>query len=622
MKLTAFDVETRGDRSGYALQPFRARTGEALVTVCAAADGTGEISFPAPTAARLRTWLRAMADDGRTIGGWNVVFDMAWLIAMGLREEVFALNWLDGMLLWRHTTAAPKGMGIEPASFGLKAAVRQFLPAHADYAENVDFEATDAASLAALAEYNRLDARFSHTLTLRFWGQLDRQQKRAALIEAACLPMVAESLVEGIFMDGAAAQVLDTELEGRARMLVAKLALLAERPISPTELASTTQLRNILFKEWRLQPVKVSAKTRAPSTDADTLSLLAVHDKRAGLIDDWREATGDRRKFVTNVLESLTHNGDGRSRPAPRVYGTYTGRMTYSSKIVGNKKANLATCQTGVALHQWKRGETFRRLIRAPDGHQLLEFDFAGQEYRWMAVFAQDPAMIEMCAPGEDAHAYMGARLGGLTYEHMLAQLAAKVPEAKTLRQTGKLANLSCQYRIGWRTLQIKARTQYGMTLADYEARTIHSTYRETYGGVRAYWKAQVERARQTNMAETIAGRRVHVPPSDMWTEDNEWRIGSTAINFPIQGSGADQKYLALAVLRDLLPDYNGRFYYELHDGIFVVVPDAKAEKAAHAIKAALSDLPYEEAWQVRLPVQFPVDAKMGATWGDLVEVQ
>ena len=103
---------------------------------------------------------------------------------------------------------------------------------------------------------------------------------------------------------------------------------------------------------------------------------------------------------------------------------------------------------------------------------------------------------------------------------------------------------------------------------------------------------------------------------------DNTWGCESTAINFPIQGSGADQKYLALLMLKDYLPRVNGRFYFELHDGLFVIVPDAYAERAVAEIKPLLSTLPYKKAWGVDLPIQFPVDAKMGKTWGQLKEVK
>jgi DNA polymerase I-like protein with 3'-5' exonuclease and polymerase domains len=136
------------------------------------------------------------------------------------------------------------------------------------------------------------------------------------------------------------------------------------------------------------------------------------------------------------------------------------------------------------------------------------------------------------------------------------------------------------------------------------------------------YWKRQIELARIQGWVETQAGRRIQIGQEQTWDPNNKWSYESTAINFPIQGVGADQKYLAMMVLRDYLPRVDGRLYFELHDGIFCVVPDRYAEKAAREIRTLLSNLPYERAWGRSFPIQFPVDAKLGKTWGSLKEVK
>jgi DNA polymerase I-like protein with 3'-5' exonuclease and polymerase domains len=117
--------------------------------------------------------------------------------------------------------------------------------------------------------------------------------------------------------------------------------------------------------------------------------------------------------------------------------------------------------------------------------------------------------------------------------------------------------------------------------------------------------------------AETYAGRRVQLNSVSGWERD------STSINYPIQGSGADQKYLALAVARTKLPKYGAYFYMELHDGLFFICPNDKAEALCVDLLYSLSNLPYKQAWGVEFPIQFPVDAKMSnKSWGDLKEVK
>lgn len=620
MKLLAFDVETWGVEPAYALQPFRARSGHAWLTSYAVAvlGRQGDVSTAGelfPTIETLRLLLVRCAETKTRIVAWNAIFDIAWLIALGLREEVMACRWLDAMHLYQHVTNHPRFM-IEdglPTTYALKPAVAKFFPEDAGYEADIDFGTTDEAELDALLVYNRLDSKHTLRLAVRFLSEMTPEQKRAALIEASCLPMIAETIVQGIAANAEAASVLDKQLEQDADVAFVTLKMSAPNDVSTEVLASPAKLRLLLFDKWCLTPIK-QTDTGLASTDKDTLSHLAMGDPRADLIRDYREATNGRTKFVTATISSLAYNGDGRVRPGPRVFGTYTSRLTYASKQ-GKGKASV---QTGIALHQWKRDKAFRRLLVAPPGYDLLEDDFAGQEFRWMAVESGDETMLSLCAPGEDAHSYMAARVRGLDYRTLQADHEAEVPGAKDIRQLGKVGNLSLQYRTGWMTFQSLAYTDYGVTLTDAEARAIHATYQVTYLKVPVYWKRQIRLGKRNGYVENLAGRRVFVGTSDVWDPASTWKRASTSINFPIQSIGGEQKYLALAILKDYLNRVDGKFYFDLHDGLFSIVPERKSEKAAHDIRDLLSNLPYDRAWGRTFPIQFPVDGKIGKSWGDL----
>ena len=96
--------------------------------------------------------------------------------------------------------------------------------------------------------------------------------------------------------------------------------------------------------------------------------------------------------------------------------------------------------------------------------------------------------------------------------------------------------------------------------------------------------------------------------------------MGSTSINYRIQGTGADQKYLALAVLKPYLNRIGAYFAWDLHDGIYLYVPDDKVKQAAHDIRYLLANLPYERAWGFSPPIDLPWDCKFGKSWGALKE--
>ncbi len=615
MKVAGFDLETWGAEPAFALQPFRQRTGEAWITAAVfKADGFKGLKATASPSLiqKIRLCLRWAAKNDVHIVGWNTPYDCAVLIGAGLRDEVFACKWIDAMLVYKHVEQHPTfenyDVEIASISYSLKAAVRRFLPDHAGYEDNVRFDATTDEEKAKLLDYNEADVERTLDLFWKFWSQLSREQQRVVLIEARCIPLVAEAMVEGICGDADAARELDEKLEAAVKTAYVTLKLTDEE-ITPEVLASPTQLGDLIYKRWGLTPTAFTPSAR-PSTDREALLELAAHDPRAKTLSDYREAQNNRTKFAQGMLDSLTYNGDGRVRPSPRIYGTYTGRMTYSSK----------QGKTGVALHQWKRDAAFRKLITAPPGYTLVEFDFAGQEFRWMAVCSGDETMISLCQPGEDAHGYMGASIRGMDYMSLVERVRAGDKEAKNIRQLGKVANLSLQYRTSAKRLQSVAAVQYGITLADDEARTIHDTYQRTYPRVPHYWRVQALKVKQQDYIENLLGRRVALMQPYSRGSSFDWSYTSTAINYPIQSMGAEQKFLALAVAKTHLPKYDARFYFELHDGLFFVVPDDKAEKFGHEMKEVLSNLPYDKVWSMELPIKFPVDGKMGADWGSLKE--
>lgn len=649
-KITAWDVESWGSQPLYALQPFRLVNREAWLTSCAVAYWDGEEIatevLKHPTPEQLVAWLDAVIAAGHYVVCWNAPFDVGWLLAMdianpelGIRERVFAINWLDALLLYRHMINAPRYRPDGRVSLGLKPAVERFIPIMAGYEDDVTFDPQTEEEWEKLLTYNQRDCRFTLHLTEHFLTHLTREQVRCALIEARAIPFAADAFINGLKINTDKARIIGERMDEQRKLAFVKLKMNHPADIDEKVLASPAKLRKLLFETWGLKPIKWSVETDDPSTDKETLLTLGLDDPRAKLVHQYREGSYLKAKFSTgligydvvdakgqpkHVVGSVEYNGDGMTRPQFRIFGTYTGRGTYSSKV----GKGAAEQPIGCAIHQWKRDAEFREIIEPPEGYDLIELDFAGQEFRWMAVLSGDLTMLSLCDPGEDAHAFMAAKIVNGDYRH-IQRMAGEDKAVKQQRYLGKVANLSLQYRTYPKTLMSVAAIQYDVKLTLEEARAIHATYLTTYRGVRAYWKRQIAFARANHYVETLAGRRVHLGHPDTWkwededgtTQDWTWGHESTAINFPIQGIGGDQKYLALLAARNYLPSVDGRFYMELHDGLFFVVPKDKSRRAVHDLKRLLSNLPYKRAWGVDLPIQFPVDAKIGPSWGELKEV-
>lgn len=633
LQALSFDVETWGELPEYALQPFRALSDKASIRAASyARDGKAAGSInPSPQA--INNVLSKAAEQDLYVVAWNSAFDCAWLIATGLEDLAFRLKWLDAMLLWRHWLVEPEGDDVpkqKRKSYSLENAIKEFFPGEAEFKGFTDFQATDAESLKKLLVRNKGDALFTLRLAQMFWSQLTDRQRRAALIEARCIPQVAWIYVHGIHSSRGAAEQLSEELRIEAERLEAEL-LAAAPEAAGVNFGSPKQLQTLLYETWGLPLSRTSKKTGDPSTDKYALFDLAPLDPRAKLLKQLREAKNNRTKYPEATLKSLDYNGDGCVRPGARIFGTYTSRMTYS----GSQKAKQRFLQefkrkpaewreknvelpTGIALHQWKRGKEYRQLIQAPPGYTLVELDAAGQEFRWMAVASGDETMLSLCAPGEDAHSYMGAQISEIAYRELIRLVKAEDEHAALQRKLGKFANLSFQYRVSARTATMKARVDYELEVEETFIKQILATYKQSYPGVVIYWNEQIRKCKMLGYAETFAGRRVQLIGS--WMGRDAWPLESTAINYPIQGTGGDQKYLALAVARNDLAKFNGYFYFELHDGLFFIFPNDKAQAAAAHFKHKLSNLPYQQAWGFQPPITFPFDTKLGPDWGHLKE--
>jgi DNA polymerase I-like protein with 3'-5' exonuclease and polymerase domains len=449
-QVIGFDVETSGTKPEYALQPWRVATGDAWVTSFVwryYKDGEWlVVSKLFPSKDDMRAMLEFAIREQRSIVGWFVQFDIQWLIAYGLEDLVFRVFWLDGYLLWKHYDVDPEYdiARARKRSYSLKTCVREFLPEFAGYEEEIDFHSTDPDELKKLAEYNEMDVALTITLAKRWFNLLTPAQLQAAVIEAHSIPHVALANLRGLPIDIIAAAELQAHLNSEAAYALREL-----EPYGATEkvLASSKQLGELMFGKWGLEPV-VKTATGANSTGKETLHELALVDVRAEIVKAFRDANGNRTKFADTPLASALYNGDGCAHPQARMFGTYSGRMTYSSdqpaREVNPKtgKERNVDLPTGFALHQIKRGPEYRSILCAPLGYRMVEFDAASQEFRWMAVASGDETMLGLCQPGEDAHSFMGAAIARVDYRELIRRVHTGDKVAKAQRQLGKIANL------------------------------------------------------------------------------------------------------------------------------------------------------------------------------------
>ncbi len=245
----------------------------------------------------------------------------------------------------------------------------------------------------------------------------------------------------------------------------------------------------------------------------------------------------------------------------------------------------------------------FRDAIIAPDGYYILGFDYSQIELRVIAGEAEETALLEAFANGEDVHCKTAAL--------MLAKLLEDVTEED--RAIGKTMNFALLYQMGVDGLA----ERLGITLE--EAEELYAQYFAVYPRIKMWIDRTVAQSKLLGYTTSRLGRRHPI-----------WEYGSSkrfiyakgerlAGNAPIQGGAADymkvamvraDKALSAAGLKDRV-----RLVMNIHDALEFYVRD---------------DVPPKQVIDVLTPaVIFPVQGwpameaewHAGRRWGSVREL-
>jgi DNA polymerase I-like protein with 3'-5' exonuclease and polymerase domains len=605
--MKALDIETRSlvdDHPEYALQPWRVVSGEAEITMVAVGDST------------YAEFLEDIPPD--TYVCWNALFDMTFLAARG--EDITKNKWLDAMLLckWAENCQDNDKLG-----YSLVKCAKRWLQDWELLEKFVKLKETEADP--SYDKYwkvrAKLDVMATHLIATKALRRLTPHQRRSAMIEAGNLVPNALAYLSGVPTNERYYEDPIPGLQKEMAQIECRLGVSnpgeAEEQLGgkgwlPSKiLRSPKQLAETLYKKWGL-PLKHTTEKGAPATDKTALTYLADKDDKALEILRWRHLNTRLTKFCQSPAKAAKYLGSSRLHPEPKVFSTYTGRYTYGSK----SGKNLIS----MALHQIPRGPDVRRMVEAPEGKMLVEFDASGQEARLLAEIGDVYTMLDVFQGGKKIHAVMGASIAGIPYEEFMRRYKAgeeSYAGPEGLYYCGKFCNLSMQYRVGAAKHRVMARVQYGLQKDMTTINRWRSLYHSTYPEVKSYWQRSINLARTRGYAETLAGRRYYI---SKWDEDSRWSSESSAINFPIQGSGADMKNLAITQLAKHFPQFE--FVFDVHDGIFVWAEKSKqGMQDVLAAREMLNNMDYEAAWGWKPRIPLSWDASVGVTWGEMKEI-
>ena len=611
--MNTLDLETGSERfeSHYGLEPWRARHGTAWITSASVYhEDNSHIHMEMPDKGQLIQMLERY--EGQEVWAHNGIFDIAWLIATiqpdrygRIPQCIRRIKWRDSMLLAKWIINSQKANRTF-YKYALHLLCADALKDDPDLQKFLDFKSRDV--ITADSEYwnvrGQLDVLWTFKLIKRILPRLAPSQLTGFLVESKCLVPVANSWIMGLKIDKERLLRLGDELDVDDKRIASEIG------IQPSVVTSPKQMSALLFGKMGLKPHK-NTPTGNPSTDEESLKIIEYDLKMTGdsnstvvsKIMEMKYNSTVRSKYVKTTLQALDRTGDGYVYPIPRLFGTDTGRFTYSNQTVQGVKVSLAA-------HQMPRQEKrVREAVTVPSHLKLSEWDAAGQESRLMCLQSQDPVMLDIFKNDKNFHSMTGCSIIGHPYEDFQRKVDEEVAEYTEYRQMGKLANLSCNFRISGPALSAQAFTKYDMVLSVATGYQLVNTFKTKYEGVPKYWERAIAIAKHNGYASSAADRRFGI---DDWSR--RWPAEQTAISHPIQGSGADHKLIGIATVYD--QDEDALFQMDLHDGLFYVVKD---EAGHRNIGRILNSINYQNLW-VNLPVniKLPFDGKFGSTFRDV----
>jgi DNA polymerase-1 len=399
--------------------------------------------------------------------------------------------------------------------------------------------------------------------------QIDASDKLAFVYRNIELP-VADILFRmertGVLLDRNLLAVQSGEL-GRKMLELEQRAF--QEAGQPFNLGSPKQIGDILFTQKGLPAVK-KTPGGAPSTDEETLELLALDHPIARAILDYR-GMAKLKSTYTDKLPQMVHPQTGRLHTSYSQATAVTGRLSSAEPNLQNIPARSA------------EGRRIREAFIAPPGHVLVSADYSQIELRIMAHLSDDAGLLHAFAHDLDIHTATAAEVFGVPLEEV----------SNDQRRMAKVINFGLIY--GMSAFGLASQ----LNLERAAAQAYIDRYFARYPGVAGYMQRTREAARSQGYVETVFGRRLYLPEINAKNPQRRQGAERAAINAPMQGTAADLIKLAMIAVQGWLDQgkLHSRLLLQVHDELILEVPEreldrVRAELPAHMCNVAALKVP------------------------------
>ena len=388
-------------------------------------------------------------------------------------------------------------------------------------------------------------------------------------------------------MEKAGVHIDATALGGLSERFGAEIARLGERIFELAgkrfNINSPKQLGGVLFTDLGLPAPASRGKSKSVSTAVDVLEVLAEKHEVPRLVLEYRHLS----KLKSNYVDALPLLADSNSR----VHTTFQAAATATGRL-SSVNPNLQNIPTRTEL-----GREIRAAFTAAPGTELLSADYSQIELRLLAHFSEDPLLMRAYAEEIDIHTLTASEVFGVAIDAM----------DKETRNRAKAVNFGIVYGISAFGLA----AQLGIPQA--EAKAYIDRYFARYQGVKLFIDRTLEQTRRDGSVRTMFGRMRPIPDIESRNPNQRGFAERTAINTPLQGTGADLIKLAMISLDRKLAErkLKTRMVLQVHDELLFEVPLAEKDEVAELVRAEMEGV-------VKLKVPLVADLGLGPNWRDL----
>jgi len=361
------------------------------------------------------------------------------------------------------------------------------------------------------------------------------------------------------------------------------------KPI-PFNPESPKHLQILLFNVLGLTPISKSEKTGEPSTDKDTLIALAEQSPICQQLLNNRHLVKFYSTYVVGMREKVDENG--RIHTDFNSHGTTTGRLSSSNPNLQNIP----------------RGSDIKKIFIAPEGWDLIQFDFSQAEFRMWAQYSQDQKMIADIRNGMDIHKQTASDFWNIPLDQV----------TKEQRNQAKFVVFGLMYGRGVKSVA----KQVGIT--EVEAEGIIKYFFNKYPTAKQWLRDTQMFAKQHHYTVNHFGRIRRLPILQFQNDVREERSGliaealRRAVNAPIQSASADIVGIGMIRIDKILSkgEFKAFPVLTVHDSIVYECPK---EETLDFAKVGYRELTRKIEGIV---VPLDVEVQVGQNWLEMKEIK